>query len=359
VGEVAETVRKEAVQRGRGASPLVSVVIPAYNCAAFIGEALESIYRQTYKHWEIIVVDDGSTDATSSALAPHLGRIRYIAQENGGTAAARNAGLRRAQGELIAFLDNDDVWLPDKLELQVRVMQAWPECGLVFTDGKQFTEAGVRQESVISRRLDAWLDAHGTHDPLVAKGWMVRELLFSNEIASASSVMVRRESLERVGGFDEEIAIADDYDLWLRVAGEHPVGLIRRCLYMWRWHDGSQSGPIAERQYRWMAARLMVLEKHLPLVPADVRTPLRAHMARLYWECARYYFGLDQFRASRRMLVGCLRHNRIFLPATALLLVSCLGSSTVHGMRRMKAGVRGWSRRVRTRLGWFGSSEGA
>ena len=234
----------DAFRTEGAAPPLVSVVIPAYNCAAFIEEALQSIYRQTYRHWEIIVVDDGSTDATSSVLAPHLKKIRYFKQENKGTAAARNAGIKRARGDLIAFLDNDDVWLPEKLELQVRVMQAWPECGLVFTDGKTFTEAGVRRESVLSPRLDQWLRAHTTDDPLVAKGSMVRELLFCNEISSASSVMVRQKSIESTGSFDEAIAIADDYDLWLKVAREDAIAVIRRCLYMWRWHDASQSGPM-------------------------------------------------------------------------------------------------------------------
>jgi glycosyltransferase involved in cell wall biosynthesis len=346
VAEGIEVVPVRANPPAGPASPLVSIVIPAYNCAAFIDEALQSVYRQTYSHWEIIVVDDGSTDATSSVLAPHRKRIRYFAQENKGTAAARNAGLRRARGELIAFLDNDDVWLPEKLEFQIRVMHAWPECGLVFTDGKTFTGAGVRRESVLSGRLDPWLRAHATGDPLVAKGWMVRELFFANEISSASSVMVRRELVERVGGFDEALAIADDYDLWLKVAREHAVAVIRRCLYMWRWHDESQSGPITGREHRWMEACLVVLEKHLPLVPPNLRGPLRTHVARLYWNCARHYFGLDQFRDARRMLVGCLRHNRIFLPAMAFLLASRLDSSIIHGMRRMKRGVQTWRRRA-------------
>jgi len=346
MAEATEVAPTEVGQRGRCASPLVSVVVPAYNCAAFIGETLDSVYRQTYSNWEVIVIDDGSTDETRAVLAPHIGRIRYFHQENRGTAAARNAGVRQARGELIAFLDHDDVWLPEKLELQVQVIQGSLECGLVFTDGKTFTADGIRRESVISSRLDGWIDAHRTEDLLVAKGNIVRNLLFWNEIASASSVMVRRECFERAGGFDEGIAIADDYDLWLRIAREHAVALIRRSLYMWRWHDGSQSGPIQSRMHRWMEARLMVLEKHLPLAPPDVRRPLRTYMAREYWERARYYFDLDQFRDSRRMLVGCLRHNKVFLPGTAFLLASHLDPSIIEGMRRVKRGVRMWRRRI-------------
>jgi glycosyltransferase involved in cell wall biosynthesis len=344
VAEAAAAARTEVGQGSRNASPLVSVVIPAYNCAPFIGETLDSVYRQTYGNWEVIVIDDGSTDETRAALAPHIGRIRYLHQQNRGTAAARNAGVRQARGELIAFLDHDDVWLPEKLELQVHVMQTSLECGLVFTDGKIFTADGIRQKSVISSRLDEWIDAHRTEDMRVVKGDIVRNLLFCNEIASASSVMVRRECFDRAGGFDEAIAITDDYDLWLRIARAYPVALIQRCLYMWRWYDESQSGPIPDRMQRWWEATLVVMEKHLPLAPSDLRRPLRAHMARQYWQRARYYFDRNQFLNSRKMLVSCLRHNKVFLPAIAFLLASRLDRSIIEGMRRMKRGVRTWRR---------------
>ena len=186
MAEATEVAPTEVGQRGRCASPLVSGVVPAYNCARFIGESLDSVYRQTYGNWEVVVIDDGSTDETRAALAPHIGRIRYFYQENRGTAAARNAGVRQARGELIAFLDNDDIWLPEKLARQVQVMQGSLECGLVFTDGKRFSADGIRAESLISTRLDGWMAAHRTEGPLVAKGDIVRNLFFDNEISSAS-----------------------------------------------------------------------------------------------------------------------------------------------------------------------------
>jgi len=189
LAEAAPITRTQPVKGDRCASPLVSVVIPAYNCAPFIGESLDSVYRQTYRNWEVIVIDDGSTDETRAILAPHTGRIRYFYQENRGTAAARNAGVRQARGELIAFLDNDDIWLPEKLERQVQVMQGSPECGLVFTDGIMFMADGTRRGPVIPSRLDAWIATHLTEDPAVAKGDIFRNLFLANEISSASSVM--------------------------------------------------------------------------------------------------------------------------------------------------------------------------
>ena len=206
----------------RTLTPLVSVIIPAFNCAPFISDTLETVYRQTYRNWEIILVDDGSTDDTESALVPHMDRIRYIYQENQGTGAARNAGLERAKGELIAFLDHDDLWLPEKLEMQVRAMHTWPDCGLVFTNGVMFDESGILIDSLISRRLKKWSDGQGSTDSTMVKGWISRQLFFGNLISSASGVLARTSCLEKVGGFDETISVADDYDLWLRIAQRYP-----------------------------------------------------------------------------------------------------------------------------------------
>ena len=355
LAEAAPIAGTQARKRNQCELPLVSVVIPAYNCAPFIGESLDSVYRQTYRNWEVIVIDDGSTDETRAILAPHTGRIRYFYQENRGTAAARNAGVRQARGELIAFLDNDDIWLPEKLERQVQVMQGSPECGLVFTDGIMFMADGTRRGPVIPSRLDAWIATHLTEDPAVAKGDIFRNLFLANEISSASSVMVRRECLERAGGFDEAVVIADDYDLWLRIARAHAVAVILRCLYMWRWHDGSQSGPLRERIHGWREASLVVQEKHLLVAPADIRRPLRAQMARAYWESARYYFDLNQFQNSRKTLAACLGHNRVFLPAIPFLLASYLDPSTIDALRTLKRKLGVWrrvfGRRFSSRLG--------
>jgi glycosyltransferase involved in cell wall biosynthesis len=319
--------------------PLVSVVMPAYNCAPFIGETLQSVYRQTYDHWEVIVINDGSTDETAAVLGPHLRTIRYFYQENHGASAARNAAVRQARGELVAFLDADDVWLPEMLEVQVGVMQRAPECGLVFSDGKTLVGTRIRDESLFSRRLEPWIRAHGTGDPLVAKGSLIRELSFWNEIVT-SGVMVRRDCFEAVGGFDEQITIAEDYDLWLRIARRYPMAAVRRSLWMYRWRDDSLSGPAEERLQRWTEGRLRVMEKQLPLAPADLRAPLRVHMARQYWECARSSFDADRFLEARRLLVSCLRHDRTFVPAMMFLLACGFGRPAIHVARRAKRMLR-------------------
>src|SRR4028118_1349040 len=123
-------------------TPQVSVIIPAYNGDRYIAQAVESVISQTYKNWEIIVVDDGSTDDTRQALQPYFDRIRYVYQENQGVAAARNRGIQESRGELIAFLDQDDFFLSDKLAGQVALFDAQPSLGIVNSGWRIVKEQG-------------------------------------------------------------------------------------------------------------------------------------------------------------------------------------------------------------------------
>ncbi len=335
----------------RTPTPLVSVVIPTHNAARFISETLESVCKQTYTNWEIIVIDDGSTDNTRTVLAPYMDRIRYYFQENSGTAAARNAGLQKARGEFVAFLDHDDIWLPEKLDLQVRALNAWPECALAFTGGKILHESGTLGNSVMLKHLDGWIHEHRTPDPMVIMGSLSREFFFKNQICSASSVLIRRECVETVGGFDERIAISDDYDLWLRISQRYPIVLILSCLYLWRWSEDSQSGPLVGRQHRWTEACITVLEKHWSTAPADTRTALRRQLSRMYWYCGRSYFDQNRFQDSRKMFLGCLRYNRVFLPAMPFLLASQLSPSVIDRLRSIKLQIsRGCQRALGTNI---------
>src|SRR5690348_13004759 len=122
--------------------PLVSAAITTYNRARYLPEAIESILAQTIRDLEIVVVDDGSTDDTDAVVAPYLGRVRYVRQANGGRAAARNAAVRLARGELIGFCDSDDRWLPDRLERQLQALESWPEVGMVHGQVELVDDAG-------------------------------------------------------------------------------------------------------------------------------------------------------------------------------------------------------------------------
>jgi glycosyltransferase involved in cell wall biosynthesis len=321
-------------------TPLVSVIIPAYNCARFIGEALESVYKQTYKNWEIVIIDDGSKDKTNDALSPHMDKIKYFYQNNKGTAAARNAGVERARGELIAFLDNDDYWLPKKLEIQVRAIQNFPDVCLAFTDGKSFDRSGPLSDSLMPIHFRDWIKCHKKGDSIFIKGWIFKELLLGNVISSATSVLIRKKCFTDIGGFDEEISISDDYDLYLRLARFYPICIIKKCLYMWRYREDSQSGHWDIRMQRWKRASIQVLEKNKDIVPPALRYEYRRSLTGLYWKCGWFYFWKNQFKESRQMLIRCLRYNAGHVKAFFYLLATYLPLGLVNKIRSLKHNMR-------------------
>jgi glycosyltransferase involved in cell wall biosynthesis len=206
--------------------PTVSVIIPTYNRRPLLMEAVESVRAQTFTDWELVVVDDGSTDGSADAVeALHDPRIRVLRLPHAGRAAVvRNAGVRAARGEWVAFLDSDDLWEPHKLAVQLDLTRV----------------AGARWSYT---RL-ALMDAAGLPVPFhaggpgVRSGRILRELLMSEVGASLSVLMVSRALLEEVGGFDEELRLRDDLDLALRLAAREPILAIDETLTRVREHSG-------------------------------------------------------------------------------------------------------------------------
>ena len=190
--------------------PLVSVILPAFNRAWSLKRALDSILFQENANLETIVVDDGSTDDTPALLSSYGDRIRVIRQTNQGVSAARNTGIRAARGDLIALLDSDDTWLPGKISAQVDFFSTHPEALICQTE-EIWIRNGVR---VNPRRR------HKKH-----RG-MIFEQSLPLCLISPSAVMMRRELLDAVGLFDEQLPACEDYDLWLRITWKYPVGLI-------------------------------------------------------------------------------------------------------------------------------------
>jgi glycosyltransferase involved in cell wall biosynthesis len=314
------------------ASPLVSVVIPSYNCSDFIVEAVDSALLQTYRPCEIIVVDDGSTDQTRTVLSPYLGRIRYEFRPNRGVSVARNHGVRLAGGELVAFLDADDLWRPEKLERQVRVMRALPDCALVCTDGQSFGAEGIIAERLLSKRTRSWTGAHQTDDPAVGAGDLTSLLWFENCIYT-SSTMLRRERLLEAGGFDGALTMAEDYDVWLRIASRHPCAVIDEGLVQYRWREGGLSGAFAQREVRGREGALNVLERRFALVPQDLRAQVHIHMANEYLYCANEYLRQGKRREARARLRDCLRHDGRSLRAMMFLVALLFGSHAMNVAR--------------------------
>ena len=221
-------------------APCVSVIIPAYNCAAYIRDALESVLAQDYRNLEVIVVDDGSTDGTADAIAPLQQRIRLVRQPNSGPAAARNHALAIAQGEYIAFLDADDLWLPGKISAQMAYFARHPDIRIVYgrwqrwhgdTDGAQEL---MRSPNECGDDIDE-----------AASGSIYTGMLLDSMIHSITAV-AHRSVFETIGGFDESLRTGEDYDLWLRATQRFRVAKLSRTLALYRIHAASTTA--AERR---------------------------------------------------------------------------------------------------------------
>lgn len=268
--------------------PNVSVVIPTYNRKTLLLEALVSVFAQTYQDYEVIVVDNESTDGTKEALAPFLGRIRYIRKSHGGEASGRNRGIREARLPYVAFLDSDDLWEADFLAITVTYLKENPEVGMVCTAWR--TMPGGRREPRIRKRIVA-----GNLFPL-----LMRQSFVNN-----SAVVARRECFEKVGYFDENLPIATDYDMWLRFTSTYPVAFLNTPLVRRRKHPGNISRDrVLLREYA-----LRVVESHYDpkKVPRSVYERLRSE---LYISMGRAHMKVGDVQRAK----GCFRQAASVTP---------------------------------------------
>lgn len=194
--------------------PLISVIIPTYNRGWIVKDAVESVLRQDFVDFELLVIDDGSTDNTADVLQAITGDFRVIRQENRGVSSARNRGIRESGGDLIAFLDSDDAWLPQKLSAQFAFFRRHPQALICQTE-----EIWIRN----GKRVNPGK----RHQKLSG---MIFEPSLHLCLVSPSAVMVRRQLFTEVGLFDEALPACEDYDLWLRISRQHPIYLIDKPL---------------------------------------------------------------------------------------------------------------------------------
>jgi glycosyltransferase involved in cell wall biosynthesis len=258
-------------------SPRVSVIIPTYNRSWCLSEAIDSVLSQTHHNTELIVVDDGSTDETPALLARYGNRLRCLRQTNRGVSAARNHGIQAADGVLIALLDSDDTWQPDKLARQVDFFDRQPAAKICQTE-ETWIRRGVRVNPKRRHRKPS--------------GWIF-EASLALCLVSPSAVMMRRELLEEMGGFDESLPACEDYDLWLRVSLRYPIHLIDDALVVKRGGHNDQ----LSRQHSLDRYRIQSLVKIIGSEPlTDDQTQAASAMLR---EKCRIY------------AAGCRKHGRI------------------------------------------------
>lgn len=233
--------------------PSVSVIIPTFNCAKYLPEAVESALNQSYQDFEIVIIDDGSTDKTNEIVEcyakSHNDKIQYIYQQNKGLACARNTGIKNSQGEYIALLDADDVWLPNRLAEQIAVIEKSKNVGLVHSNITFISEEGK-------------LLSTPKRDEGSLCGNIFNALFTRNAHISCPTVLFRRECLESVGLFDENLAHlgCEDRELWLRIAKKYKIIYIDKVLAHYRIRKGS----MCKNMPKMLEARYYVVNKFFP-----------------------------------------------------------------------------------------------
>ncbi|MEI8218758.1 MAG: glycosyltransferase, partial [Elusimicrobiota bacterium] len=290
---------------------MISVIIPVYNRAKYIAVCLESIFRQTYTDFEILVVNDGSTDDLEEVLIPFADKIRYFSKPNGGAASARNVGIENARGEYVAFLDSDDLWFDFKLELEYAVLSRLPRVGFVHTDFSLFsdekdliTPSHMREYFHILEEYNLTFDAiypstasladlnisvnHVPGETKLFWGCIAEKLIYG-PMYLTSSTLIRRECIASIGLFDQRYITAEDFDFLARLGKNYEVAYIAAATLKYRRNDSGQLSSYA-----------MQLDTHRAWL--SIATELWKHDEKFYakhkkfvdWRLSHYLYALGK-----------------------------------------------------------------
>jgi glycosyltransferase involved in cell wall biosynthesis len=313
--------------------PLVSVIIPTYNCGRFIKDTLDSVFGQNYPSLEVIVVDDGSTDDTCAVIARYGTRVILIRQENSGAAVARNEGIRRARGEFVALLDGDDIWLPGKLWHQVNYLDQHPSVAMCCSrwrvlspdaSGTYTIETGPAPEVVRA-------------DP-ECSGWIYCELLLDCAVWT-STVLMRRQLIEQTGFFDPELRRGQDYDYWLRASRLTLIDRLDAPLALYRLQQGAQDRKFPNTNWELIVVRRAI--ERWGIAGPDRRTVSRSKLQTRLWRL-NFSFGHAQYQQGRYLqaraaFASALRERPTHIKTFLYFLASALGQ--VLGLRRQGTAI--------------------
>jgi glycosyltransferase involved in cell wall biosynthesis len=284
-------------------TPKVSVIIPAYNTAAFIAETLNSVFGQTFRNFEVIVINDGAPDTTELevALQPYMSRIRYIQQENRGLSGARNAGIRLARGELLAFVDSDDTWLPEYLSAQVQFLDSHPDVCASISDAVLF---GAGEDIVWRMLKEGTGPILGFEDMLKRKGGQL-----------PSAMVARRQRVLDVGLFDEQTRIGEDVEFCARLCfPQGRIGYLGRVLVKYRQRPGSLTED--PRRRKWLEAEIQSLRRLGTTLDLDeaqrklLEQEIAAAVAALALDDAYHHISVHEFEKAVQCLRSANTHYR-------------------------------------------------
>ncbi|MDD5680055.1 MAG: glycosyltransferase [Candidatus Omnitrophica bacterium] len=257
----------------------ISVIIPTYNRANYICNAIDSVLAQTYKDFEIIVVDDGSTDNTKEILRQYDDKIRYFYQDNRGVSVSRNKGMREANGEYVAFLDSDDIWMPNKLERQISYMDSNPDIGLTYSFARYYSKdenyEKIRPKSIAIT---------------------IKDMIETDAVLPTSTVMLRKKCLDCVGFFDESMFGMEDFDFWFRVAERFPINFISDIMVHVRSFDVNLSNQNEKMWSGYIAVYNKLIQKYKNVY--DLRYMIR-RLANRHYLLGAYLYKNGDFENSR------------------------------------------------------------
>ena len=309
--------------------PKVSVVIPAYNAMKYLPATVESVLQQTFTDFEVLIINDGSSDNilewTTQITDP---RVRVISQENKGLSGARNTGINNSSGEYIAFIDADDLWLPSKLEKQVKSLDNNPQAGLVYT-------------------WTAWTDETGKPTGVIVasdiEGYVWEQMVVNDKISNGSSAMVRRICFDKVGLFDTELTSSEDRDMWIRLAAHYHFAVVKEPLTLYRRHSQSMS----KNRPKMLKNIRRVFEKTFESVPTELLYLRNRSYGwiNLYtaWICMdeKDYKEAIKYRHQALLHYPQLVFTNYFLRlSVAILIMQLLGSQGYENLRLLVRNLR-------------------
>lgn len=300
--------------------PLVSIILPTYNCAGFLPDSLGSILSQTFGSYEIIVVDDGSTDNTKEVLDPFMEKIRYIGlKQNKGLPIARNVGIQSALGSYIAFIDADDLWLPEKLQTDIECFRMYPEVGMVYSKHINVDEKGKIINRGTRRRLPS--------------GNIFIQLFSDQNFVTTSTVVVKKDVFETTGLFDEQFFNCQDWDMWLRIAFYFKVAGINKFLVKYRHNPNS----LSKNYLRVLKHQKMVIDK-IYAVFKDKENGIseelyKKRLALHYAKAGRYYLRAGDKNHAHENFRLSLKYN-FFNIRTIRYYLHTLCSDILHETKR-------------------------